>query len=191
MVEHNCVKRFVFVLVGGASVGLSYLAVMFGLGEDPVFNATAIASIVLPALVAGLVLTAYVAWDIRQEKGVEGTVQELSTKLVRKEIEIDRLSTVDELTGLPARQQMLEGLDLEWERAQRFGRSLALLLIQLDEPEGGHSTKLSKNYLLSEIGAILRSASSHDTRGGRGSPKASATESIQVPIFISESSVML
>ena len=152
-------KRFAFVIFGGASVGLSYLAVLFGLGSEPVFNATTIASIALPALVAGLVMTAYIAWDIRQEKGVEGTVQELSTQLVRKEIQIDRLSTVDELTGLPTRQHMVENLDLEWKRAQRFGRSLALLLIQLDDPaEGGvRSTKLSKNYLLSEIGAILRS----------------------------------
>jgi len=138
-------------------VGLSYLAVMFGLGEEPVLNATTIASIALPALVAGLVLTAYIAWDIRQEKGVEGTVKQLSTELVRKEIQIDRLSTVDELTGLPTRQQMLENLDLEWKRAQRFGRSLAVLLIQLDDPAGVRSTKLSKNYLLSEVGAIVRS----------------------------------
>ncbi len=150
-------KRFAFVILGGASVGLSYLAVLFGQGSEPVFNATTIASIALPALVAGLVMTAYIAWDLRQEKGVEGTVQDLSTQLVRKEIQIDRLSTVDELTGLPTRQHMVENLDLEWKRAQRFGRVLALILIQLDDPEGVRSTKLSKNYLLSEIGAILRS----------------------------------
>ncbi len=150
-------KRFAFVIFGGVSVGLSYLAVTFGLGEHPSLNATTVASIALPALVAGLVMTAYIAWDIRQEKGVEGTVKELSTQLVRKEIEIDRLSTVDELTGLSTRQQMLEHLELEWQRGQRFGRTLSLLLIQLDNSEGARSTKLSKNYLLSEIGAILRS----------------------------------
>jgi len=129
---------------------------MFGLGEHPSLNATTVASIALPALVAGLVMTAYIAWDIRQEKGVEGTVKELSTLLVRKEIQIDRLSNVDELTGLPTRQQMVEHLDLEWKRAQRFGRPLSLLLVQLDDPEGARSTKLSKNYLLSEVAAIVR-----------------------------------
>jgi len=157
LVEHRGVKRFAFVIFGGAAVGLSYLGVMYGQGSAPTFNATTIASIALPALVAGLVMTVYIAWDLRQEKGVEGTVQELSTQLVRKEIQIDRLSTLDELTGLPTRQQMVENLDLEWKRAQRFGRTLALVLIQLDDPEGVRSTKLSKNYLLSEIGAILRS----------------------------------
>lgn len=156
-VEHIYVKRFAFVLAGGTAVGLSYLAVLFGLGEDPIFNATTIASIALPALVAGLVLTTYIAWDIRKEKDVEGTVKDLSTQLVRKEIQIDRLSTVDELTGLPTRHQLVENLGLEWKRAQRFGRVMALLLIQLDDAEGTRSTKLSKNYLLSEIAAIVRS----------------------------------
>jgi len=159
VVEHNCVKRFAFVVLGGASVGLSYLAVLFGLGSEPVFNATTIASIALPALVAGLVMTAYIAWDLRRERDVEGTVKELSTQLVRKEIQIDRLSTVDELTGLPTRQHLEENLELEWQRAQRFGRTLALLLIQLDDASepGVQSNKLSKNYLISEVGAIVRS----------------------------------
>jgi diguanylate cyclase len=158
-VEHNCVKRFAFVIFGGVAVGLSYLAVLFGLGSEPNFNATTIASIALPALVAGLVLTVYIAWDLRRERDVEGTVNELSTQLVRKEIQIDRLSTVDELTGLPTRQHLEENLDLEWKRAQRFGRPLALLLIQLDDgaEPGVTSSKLSKNYLVSEIGAIVRS----------------------------------
>jgi diguanylate cyclase (GGDEF)-like protein len=156
-VEYGSVKRFTFVIVGGAAVALSYVGVMFGLGEHPALDATTVASIALPALVAGLVLTAYIAWDIRQEKSVEGTVKELSTLLVRKDIQIDRLSAVDELTGLPTRQQMVEHLDLEWKRAERFGRTLAVLLIQLDAPDGGRSSKLSKNYLLSEVGAIVRS----------------------------------
>jgi diguanylate cyclase (GGDEF)-like protein len=155
-VEDSGVKRFAFLAVGGISVGLSSLAVLFGLGEDPTFNATTVASIALPALVAGFVLTAYIAWDIRQEKDVEGTVKELSTQLVRKEIQIDRLSTLDELTGLLTRKQMVENLDIEWKRALRFGRTLALLLIQIDDPETAWSTKLSKNYLLSEVGSILR-----------------------------------
>lgn len=142
--------------MGGISVGLSSLAVLFALGEDPTFNATTVASIALPALVAGFVMTAYIAWDIRQEKDVEGTMNELSTQLVRKEIQIDRLSTLDELTGLLTRKQMVDSLDLEWKRALRFGRTLALLLIQIDDPESARSMKLSKNYLLSEVGSILR-----------------------------------
>ena len=150
-------KRFAFALLGGAAVGLSYVAVLFGLGDRPTFNATTVASIALPALVAGLVMTMYIAWEIRKEKSVEGTVQELNTQLVRKEIQIDKLSTVDELTGLPTRQPLIDHLDLEWSRARRFGRTIALLLIQLDEPENARSTKLSRNYLLSEIGAIVRS----------------------------------
>jgi diguanylate cyclase (GGDEF)-like protein len=159
LVEHNCVKRFAFAVFGGVAVGLSYLAVLIGEGSTPVFNATTIASIALPALVAGLLMTGYITWDLRRARDVEGTVKDLSTQLVRKEIQIDRLSTVDELTGLPTRQHLDENLDLEWKRAQRFGRTLALLLIQLDDAAepGVQSSKLSKNYLISEVGAIVRS----------------------------------
>ena len=152
-------KRLVFVVGGGLSVGLSYLAVLFGLGSDPTLDSTTVASIALPALVAGLVMTAYIALEIRKERHVEGEFSELNAQLVRKEIQIDRLSSVDELTGLNARHYFDENLALEFKRAERFGRPLALLLIDLDDaPEpGGAASKLSRNYLLSEIAAILRS----------------------------------
>jgi len=135
------------------------MAVIFGLGSDPHFNATVIASIALPALVAGLVMTAYIGLEIRKERHVEGAVSELNAQLVRKEIQIDRLSTVDELTGLNTRHHFDENLGPEFKRAERYGHPLSLLLIELDDlPElGAQSSKLSKNYLLSEIGSILRS----------------------------------
>ncbi len=68
-------------------------------------------------------------------------------------------STVDELTGLHARHHFDENLELEFKRAQRFGRLLSLLLVELDDaPElGSQSARLTKNYLLSEAGALLRS----------------------------------
>ena len=149
----------VFVLASGAAVGLSYVAVLAGQGASHLEAAT-IASIALPALVSGLVMTAYMAWDLRHARAVEGEVSELNAQLVRKEIQIDRLSMVDDLTGLNTRYYFDDNLALEFKRAERFGRPLSLLLIELDDRVelGDRPSKLSKNYLLSEIGAILRSA---------------------------------
>jgi len=153
------VKRTLFVVGGGVAVGLSYVAVLVGLGSDPSLDSTTIASIAMPALVAGLVMTAYIASEIRKERHVEGEFSELNAQLVRKEIEIDRLSSVDELTGLETRHSFDEHLALEFKRAERFGRPLALLLVEIDDAplHGSGAGKLSRNYLLSEIAAILRS----------------------------------
>lgn len=150
----------VFVLASGIAVGLSYVAVLAGQGARPDLSAATVASIALPALVSGFVMTAYIAWDLRHARAAEGQVSELNAQLVRKEIQIDRLSTVDGLTGLNTRYYFDESLDLEFKRAERFGRPLSLLLIELDDADGigDQGSKLSKNYLLSEIGAILRSA---------------------------------
>ena len=150
----------VFVLASGIAVGLSYVAVLVGQGARPDLSATTVASIALPALVSGFVMTVYIAWDLRHARAAEDEVSELNAQLVRKEIQIDRLSTVDDLTGLNTRYYFDENLDLEFKRAERFGRPLSLLLIELDDTaQLGHpASKLSKNYLLSEIGAILRSS---------------------------------
>lgn len=150
----------VFVLASGIAVGLSYVAVLIGQGTHPDLGAATIASIALPALVSGFVMTAYIAWDLRHARAAEDEVSQLNAQLVRKEIQIDRLSTVDDLTGLNTRYYFDENLDLEFRRAERFGRPLSLLLIELDDTtQLGHpASKLSKNYLLSEIGAILRSS---------------------------------
>jgi diguanylate cyclase (GGDEF)-like protein len=150
----------VFVLASGIAVGLSYVAVLAGQGAHPDLGAATIASIALPALVSGLVMTAYMAWDLRRSRAVEGEVSELNAQLVRKEIQIDRLSMVDDLTGLNTRYYFDDNLALEFKRAERFGRPLSLLLIELDDAAelGDRPGQLSKNYLLSEIGAILRSA---------------------------------
>lgn len=151
-------KRIGFVLIGGSAVAASYVAILFALGSDPQLEGSTLATIAFPALVAGLTLTAYIAWDSRQSRETRGAVTELSAQLVRREIELDRLSTVDELTGLYTRHHFDENVRLEYKRCERYARPLSLLLIEIDDlvELGEHVGKLSKGYLLSEVGAILR-----------------------------------
>jgi diguanylate cyclase (GGDEF)-like protein len=157
------------VVVAGVAVGVSYLTVVVGLGNDAELNAATVGSIALPALVAGLVMVAYIVWDVRERHGEQGTVSQLNAQLVRKEIEIDRLSSVDELTGLYTRHHFAESLALEYARMKRYDRPLALLLVEIDDNEllGEQARKLSKGYLLSEIAALVMSQFRANDLGGR------------------------
>ena len=151
-------SRLVFLAVGAVAIAASFAAVFLVLPDRPEFAAATVAGIALPALVAGLVMTAYIAWDVRRSREQNSQVSQLSAQLVRKEIEIDRLSTVDELTGLSTRRHFDTNVKLEFERARRHGRPVAMVLVELDDLQelGEYVGKLSRGYMLSELGAILR-----------------------------------
>jgi diguanylate cyclase (GGDEF)-like protein len=68
------------------------------------------------------------------------------------------LSTVDELTKLYNRRYFVEALDGEFERASRYEREMALLMLDLD-----HFKKVNDTYghpagdmVLSDVGEILK-----------------------------------
>lgn len=162
-----------FVLLAGISLGVSFLTVIEGLGPRPGFRPVTVASIALPALVAGLLMIAYIAWDVGSELGRRSEASTLGAVLVRKEIEIDRLATVDELTGLQTRHTFLENVELEYARSVRYHRPLALLLVEIDDTDalGDQARKLSKSYLLSEVAAVLRAQLRANDQGGRYMPE--------------------
>lgn len=159
--------------MAGVSLGISYLTVIEGLPADPGFGAVTVASIAVPALIAGLLMIAYIAWDVGAERGKRAEASVLGAELVRKEIEIDRLATVDELTGLHTRHIFLENVELEYQRAVRYGRPLALLLVEIDDARslGEQARKLSKSYLLSEVAGALRAQLRANDQGGRYLPE--------------------
>lgn len=151
-------KRTLLLAGGFGAVIASYMLVIFGLSPEPGAGPDTLATIALPALVSGLVMTAFIAFDRRRMRETKGVVSELNAQLARKEIEIGRLSSVDELTGLSTRHHFDENLQLEFERSQRHGRSCALLLIEIDDLAelGEHIGAMSKGYILSEVGGVLR-----------------------------------
>lgn len=136
------------------------MAVVFGLTPYPGLGASTFASIALPALVSGLVMAAFIALEAKEAKEQNGLVGALNAQLAKKEIEISRLTHLDELTGLATRLHFDEVVQLEFKRAERHTRALSVLLVEIDdmaqigESSGG---ALSKGYLLSEVGAMLRS----------------------------------
>jgi diguanylate cyclase (GGDEF)-like protein len=148
------VKRALLLAAGCMAVLASYLAVFFGAASD---NIT-MASMALPALVTGVVLMSYFIWESKNLRTAHQRADELSAQLVRKEIEIGRLATVDELTGLYTRREFDEMIRLEWERWRRHGRPFALLLLEIDDIlELGESFgSLNKGFLISEVSAIFK-----------------------------------
>jgi diguanylate cyclase (GGDEF)-like protein len=156
--EHLHVKRAIFLGLGFCAVLVSYMAAIFGVAPDASVGPAKIASIVLPGIVSAAVLAAYAIWEGRNVHRAQSRADELSAQLVRKEIEIGRLATVDELTGLYTRREFEEMIRLEFERRRRHKRELTLLLLEIDDLAelGEHVGKLGKSYLLSEVAAALR-----------------------------------
>lgn len=144
-------------MIGGVAVFASYLAVLLGPADEVTGGRTAL-GIILPGVMSAIVLIIYATWENRNYSRVKGMADELSAQLVRKEIEIGRLATVDELTGLFTRREFEETLRLEFERARRHTRGLSLILIEIDDIAelGERVGSLSKGFLLSEVSAILR-----------------------------------
>lgn len=151
-------KRALFLSLVVASLVGSYAVLIFGFASDLAIGPVANAAVALPGLVAGVALAGYVTWETRNARDAQSLTESLNAQLVRKEIEIGRLATVDELTGLFTRREFDDIVRLEVARARRHHRPLALLLIEADDIAelGEHVGSLSKGYLLSEISSVLR-----------------------------------
>lgn len=160
------VRRAIFLAAGGVAVFLSYVAVMSGTASDTRIGSISIAAMAFPGLVSGFVMTAYIAWETRNVRIAKQQADELNAQLVRKEIELGRIATLDELTRLYSRREFENSLRLEFERRRRYGRELSLLLIDV-EGAGELAGNLSKTYLLSEVSVIFRHILRANDLGGR------------------------
>ncbi len=59
-------------------------------------------------------------------------VKRLQDELMEKNVELQRLSSVDTLTGLRTRRYVFDRLNLEFLRARRYGSPLSLVMADLD-----------------------------------------------------------
>lgn len=151
-------NRTLIISGSGVIVCASYLAVMLGIAPDTTVGPVAFASIALPGVVTGLVMAAYIIWETRNARESKFKTDDLSAQLVRREIELARLSTVDELTGLYTRREFDEMIRLEFERFRRHNREAAFLILEIDDIAelGDHVGQLGKGFLLAEVSAIIK-----------------------------------
>ena len=95
----------------------------------------------------------------RDELGqLERTLVETGTKVIELQGELQRLATVDPLTGLANRRGFLDAAEHRLDLARRQGSALALLFVDADGLKHvndtlGHS---AGDDLLQEVGALLR-----------------------------------
>jgi diguanylate cyclase (GGDEF)-like protein len=101
--------------------------------------AQAISPLMLPAMllvVAATMLRTHPAWAVAGfgaatiVYGLRNVLTHLRNLEERDRLE--RLSRIDDLTGLPNRRNFDATLQSEWARAQRYGHSLSLLMIDID-----------------------------------------------------------
>lgn len=160
VVEHVYMNRTLVLAGSGILVCASYLAVIFGIAPDTTVGPLVFASIALPGVVTGLVMAFYVIWETRNAREAASKTNELSAQLIRKEIEIGRLSTVDELTGLYTRREFDEMIRLEFERFRRHKRESSFLILEIDDIAelSDHLGQLGKGFLLAEVSTIIKHA---------------------------------
>ncbi len=67
-----------------------------------------------------------------REEALERLVEERTRALAEANLRLERLSSVDGLTGVANRRRFDEVLDLEWRRATRSGAPISLVMLDLD-----------------------------------------------------------
>jgi diguanylate cyclase (GGDEF)-like protein len=162
-------KRMLFLLGGAVAIAASYLGVILGLPPAESFGSSTIASIALPALVSAFVVVAFITMEAKGVRDMAGMVHQLHAQLARKEVELARLATHDDLTGLCSRPHFDETVSLEFERARRHGHPFAIILAEIDgfEEFTERAGSLSRSYLLAEVAALLRATLRINDTGGR------------------------
>ena len=67
-----------------------------------------------------------------REEALERLVEERTRALAEANLRLERLSSLDGLTGVANRRRFDEVLDLEWRRASRTGAPLSLVMLDVD-----------------------------------------------------------
>ena len=102
-------------------------------------------------------LLASLIHELRRGRQRERHMSELYDELLRKEAELERLAITDALTGLYNRRFFKSRLAAEVGRAQRYGRTLSLVMLDLDnfkEINDQHGHQVG-DHVLAEVGKIL------------------------------------
>ena len=75
---------------------------------------------------------AKVCRDISERRRHEQELQAARDRLIEKNIQLEALSVTDSLTGLKNHRAFQERLEMEMERANRYGTSLSVLMMDVD-----------------------------------------------------------
>lgn len=107
--------------------------------------------------------------DVTEQEQMRQEVEEAGSALQAANAELERLANTDPLTGLANRRHLLARLEEEVQRTQRYGRTLSLVLLDLD-----HFKEVNDRYghpagdeVLRGVAGALRGASRGVDLAGR------------------------
>ena len=149
------------MVAAGCTTAAVTLVMPEGLGDWRTVAASA-----LPVSVTWTVMSAYL---IAKARTASRDAKDLSAQLARREIELGRTSTVDELTGLATRREFDAMVRLEFGRFQRHHQPTSLLMLELDDiGELGEAVgPLTKGLAVAELASTLKQSLRTIDIGGR------------------------
>ena len=85
-------------------------------------------------------------------------IQDLTEKLAHANDRLQKLVDIDDLTGLFNMRSIYEKLDVEIRRAQRFNRSVGVIMLDMDFFKSVNDTHdhLFGSFVLAEVGKLIR-----------------------------------
>jgi diguanylate cyclase (GGDEF)-like protein len=127
---------------------------------DAYFNSRATVThqwLLFGGLIITLLLLAYIYSVQRQALMIEKIVVERTNELQQANLELDRLSNTDYLTGLFNRRYFEEALDREWKRSLREHTSLTMVMMDIDyfKQYNDHYGHIEGDYCLQQVAKML------------------------------------
>ncbi|MCB0406842.1 MAG: diguanylate cyclase [Bdellovibrionales bacterium] len=85
-------------------------------------------------------------------------IKDLNDRLQKANVKLKELVDIDDLTGLFNMRSLYKKLDFELERAQRYGRQVCVLMMDMDHFKNVNDSNdhLFGSYVLSEVGRIIK-----------------------------------
>ena len=113
-------------------------------------------AVVAPAAIIWCAMAAYVVVSARASSRA---TKDISAQLTRREIELGRTSTIDELTGLATRREFDAMVRLEFGRFQRHRHPTSLLMVDIDDYSGvDERGPLTRSLMVAELSSVLKAA---------------------------------
>lgn len=115
-----------------AIVGLATSALGSNVFEREAGGTTLGQALLPVVIVCAVVLTWALIVERRRGASQEQRLANANVELLRKEVSLEKQAVTDAVTGLYNRRFLYERLGRELRRAQRYGRPLSLILLELD-----------------------------------------------------------
>ena len=149
-------------LVIGAGIAIAWIVLFIPLGDAIAhkfsYFAEATELLVIPLFTMLLALIAQLLIDGRQSLDRERRLVRTAAALREVTAQLEKLAATDPLTGIWNRRAFFEAFGVEFRRAQRYGRNLSVLMIDLDNFKQANDLRghAFGDYVLASTAELLR-----------------------------------